>query len=857
MERLVNSADGLRAVKALTRDDRGGYPGMGGATSNLGMGQSMGFKNLRFADRLRSAPAHDIYRSTHVCFGGTGAVGGTTLIKMLDIIEEMMTLKAPRPGEIPVLVATGRTKAERKGFHDRVRRFLESRAGGTVQLTPYSGGWLTPSGILLSLADFDIAPFPSLSGIKDTPEHDRPHFVHEALRAVGIDPNGPHRFEELRAAVGKARPFRAFLEALRLPSQRPDGSRPFRSVLVGIPLPSLVAYTEDWEAAGAYLGGFAGEQIEALKSAFEGAVRDDLAAVRDELADELIVAHTTSVGGMYDEVMGPKGEPKRSIRLGFSHSARDQRLIEKQRSAERLTREYAGSNVKVFITAAAIGVDDVLIRQEVPIHRAAKAQLRDVAATLPDPAIAREDASAVRGAARRGGAIPAPHAQVRIFRPWAVALDNPEPEPIPFARVPAAGRPVKGDLLRPAYAVRSGENGVFTVANADALYRVMRVASASELALVLATVALFGDDPQHPFFKENVCYYTETDNSRQVAAFLDQPPLRHMQLSGLEPMALQDLGSAKHQGELHTLGLLILLHRLRTLDVDAIPPYVDAERFDARAFFEQHSRPLTFEDVDAWELESLTGELRTLVTAEKAEDLDSLTRARSSHDDLLFAEKRKARLKILAEVLRSVWAVPSLGSPIVYEHEGIAWLRTGFYLAPIERVLTSTGDISAWLRRRVAEGPGNTYEDVRDFNLCVGGFIDLRAHAIVCTSKTDEVDLAGKITRVRDEPSLRAALARIRPYDFFATCGLLAVLFRLRALYGVLKESMIELGTLHEFRWQMPRDENGHLLVLPGAVEALRMVSEGLEKTTGTERADGIWGYERRHAPNRLAELDL
>ena len=66
-------------------------------------------------------------------------------------------------------------------------------------------------------------------------------------------------------------------------------------------------------------------------------------------------------------------------------------------------------------------------------------------------------------------------------------------------------------------------------------------------------------------------------------------------------------------------------------------------------------------------------------------------------------------------------------------------------------------------------------------------------------------------------------------------------------------QAMAELGTLHEFRWQMPRDINGHILLIPGAVEALRMVAEGLEKTTGTERLDGIWGYERRPVPERRA----
>src|SRR5205823_10761175 len=98
-------------------------------------------------------------------------------------------------------------------------------------------------------------------------------------------------------------------------------------------------------------------------------------------------------------------------------------------------------------------------------------------------------------------------------------------------------------------------------------------------------------------------------------------------------------------------------------------------------------------------------------------------------------------------------------------------------------------------------------------------------------------------------------LRSIEPYSFFATCGLLAVTFRLRALYGLLRESMLELGSLHEFRWHMRRDEAGHILVVPGVVEALRMASEGLEKTTGTERLDGSWGYERRPVPDRRGQI--
>jgi len=42
---------------------------------------------------------------------------------------------------------------------------------------------------------------------------------------------------------------------------------------------------------------------------------------------------------------------------------------------------------------------------------------------------------------------------------------------------------------------------------------------------------------------------------------------------------------------------------------------------------------------------------------------------------------------------------------------------------------------------------------------------------------------------------------------------------------------------------------------VPGVVEALRMVAEGQEKTTGTEWLDGMWGYERRLPRQRVDEI--
>jgi hypothetical protein len=300
---------------------------------------------------------------------------------------------------------------------------------------------------------------------------------------------------------------------------------------------------------------------------------------------------------------------------------------------------------------------------------------------------------------------------------------------------------------------------------------------------------------------------------------------------------------------MHTLALLILLHRLRTLDVDAIDPYVDPEAFDARSFFRERSRTLRFEDVAQWDFEELSRDLTMLVAAETTDELLSLTPPRR-HE--LFPRRLQALHRVLDEVLRAVWLPPSLGSPILYERDGRSWLRSGYYVAPIDLLVTDNDSVQEWLRQAHRES-GNpcSFEDFRDYHIAVGGFVDLRPHAIVCTAKSDREDLSGSVVTMSDEDALRRHIRGIEPYAFFSTAGLLAVWYRLRALYDLLMEAMIELGSLHEFRWQMPRDAAGHLIVMPGVVEAMRMVAEGLEKSTGTERLDGVWGYERRLPPDR------
>jgi hypothetical protein len=790
----------------------------------------VGFKRERLGPRLvEAARSGDRYRDAHMFLGGTGAVGGTALLQLLSLYEEMFSTSPPGPDDVPVLVATGTNRDEIASFTRRLFRLVESRHGSDRLPMRVRSGYLTTSGVFVALERFQVAPLPGVERIGSVPSEGRGEAVREVLAALGVPAGAGAEaaVDMLRRVIEESRPFSRFLDRYRREHLQDRGIESFRSVLVGIPIPTLVAYQQgELLDLAAHVDGLTREHVESLKETFIRTLRDDLATVQASMADTVMVAHTTGVGGMDDDRPGAPGS-RPSIRLGFAHAAQDRALGEKALRAGDLTELYASAGIKVLITAAAIGIDEVRVHEEVPLHRDLRAVLFDA------PTVVFPGSKEAQPTPSAGAPTIRPARQVlRVSPPLEVPFDDPPGGPVTFER---------GEPIVPSYVIRSGENGFFSVANADALYRLMRVASASELGLMLATVGLLGEDRLRPWFPDNVCYYTETDNSREVFDFLRQPALAASQLSGLDPMALQDLGSAKHQGELHTLGLLILLHRLRTLDVDAIDPYVDLDGFDPARFMVEHSRTLTFEDVAAWEFGELARDMTTLVSADRAEDLLALTPPREHG---LFPRRRQAVRRVLDRAVRAAWTVPSLGSPVVFDRDGRSWLRTGYFVAPLDLLVTERDAVARWLRERhsAVPGAGSSLDDVVGYHLAVGGFVDLRPHAIVCDVRTDE-------------ESLRKHLFDLEPYSFFSTCGLLAVWFRLRALYGFLREAMLELGTLHEFRWTMPRDASGHIVLVPGIVEALRMVSEGLEKTTGTERLDGMWGYERRDVPDRRGEI--
>ena len=787
----------------------------------------MRFKKSRFGPRLvAAARSGNHYRDVHVFIGGTGAVGGAAAMQMVSMLEEMMTINPPASvDDVPVLIVTGRTDDEVHSFESRLKRFTRTRWGAGVAPRHFEHGFLSPGGVYIAVSKFELKPIPGLEIVTDADVHSRAQAVDEFLRIAGVGREMPkdQLGDALMRYVRSSRPITSFLED-RLARLRDYGPKPFRSVLLGFPLPSILAYQTGGLTVVAKELGLDDGFIGSVKDAFESTFADDLAAVDQAWGARVLVAHTTGVGGMYDET--PDGDT--SLRLGFAHAARDEFLRNKHHEAVHLTEKYAQRGVLMLVTAAAIGIDEVRMRERIPLHGGIVKALRDAPLEL------------FRGARER-------RQFIQVFKPTTVHLDVPDggaqkkqPKPLHFKR---------GEELRPEYAIRSGENGFFSVANADALYRVMKVASVSELGHVLCTVGLLGDDPNVPWFERGICYYTESDNSRAVFDFLYQPNLLDVQLSGVEPMALQDLGSAKHQAELHTLSLLMLLHRLRTLDVEAIEEYPDPS-FNAKRFLLENSRALTFRDVEQWDIDELASDLRVLVTADKPGQLLPL---KPLIDPNQFGGRDEAHMAVLKVVLDAVFAVTSLGSPIVIEDDrGDAIVRTGYWVAPFGDIVTDDDS----LRRMFATAfekaaPACTLREFGAFQMAVNGFVDLRPHAVVSSAKLPGEIKDGVVTIHRDTKSMMDRLESIEPYTFFATCGLLAVVHRLRALGAMLSQARTDLGTMQDWVWTMMRDARGHTFVVPGVVEAMRMMSESQEKTTGTEWLDGIWGYARRMPAER------
>src|SRR5688572_13960775 len=369
----------------------------------------MHFKKTRFGPRLvAAARSGRHYRDVHVFIGGTGAVGGAAALQMVAMFEEMMAIEPPSsPDDVPVLVVTGRSDDEVHTFESRLKRFSRTRWGAGTTPRHFENGFLTPGGVYVAVSKFELKPVPGLEIVTDADVQSRAKAVDEFLEVARVDRGSVA--ESLMQYVRGSRPITSFLEDRKM-RLRDYGDKPFRSVLLGFPLPSILAYQTGGLGVVASALGLGAEFTARIKDAFESTFADDLVAVRENWGARVLVAHTTGVGGMYDET--PDGVT--SLRLGFAHAARDEFLRQKHIEAEHLTHKYARRGILMLVTAAAIGIDEVRMREPIPLHGGIVKALRDAKHEL------------FRGARERKQFI-------RVFKPITLPLiPSPSPRELHF-----------------------------------------------------------------------------------------------------------------------------------------------------------------------------------------------------------------------------------------------------------------------------------------------------------------------------------------------------------------------------------------------------------------------------------------
>src|SRR5580765_4942519 len=202
----------------------------------------MGFNHERLGPRLvEAARSGDRYRDVHVVLGGTGAVGGTAILQLLSLYEEMFAVAAPREDDVPVLVATGALPEEIGAFTRRLFRYVESVHGNDGVPQRVRRGYLTRSGVFVALERFTVATLPGLEAVVAAEPATRAAASEAFLAPLGVAPGGPPGavFDALASAIELARPFTGFLEGYRSRHLERLGVTRYRSVTLGIPIPSL------------------------------------------------------------------------------------------------------------------------------------------------------------------------------------------------------------------------------------------------------------------------------------------------------------------------------------------------------------------------------------------------------------------------------------------------------------------------------------------------------------------------------------------------------------------------------------------------------------------------------------------
>ena len=800
------------------------------------------FESLEHLLSNRLLPGGSRHPIRFVIYGGTGAVGGAAVMELCRLILMSASLRQRAlQGEI---YATGMSDKEITKFVSRL--YLALGDDHEIEKVVPRRHYRVDGKIDLhfSILQLEIP--------QDLPDHVRRRKESQGA-AFDLEVTLADYFQK------QACPFLEFVRDLGEESL-------LHAVVVSIPLPSVATYTLVAIDRLADEEGLDHPTKQRIKKSYLKTFVRGLAVIQQSHARHVVIAHTTAVGGMY-RVDGGQSE----IRLGFAHSALGKKLVDKKYFADELTQLYVDQGFDVLVTAAAIGIDAVEFRCRLPADRAVKAALQmrarqvDRAAVHPgdldDPHILLYPFENLPLELEDPGTAEAPEASAAP--PEAVEAeekansageDDPIAEEAQFVEVskPEVERDRilefgAGKELLVDAAIRSGENGLFSVANCVALYNVMKVAIPEELAMVLVRHALFGPERRHDWFFDKICYYTETENSYFALRLLDNyPQLIRAHHGALAPQAYQALGSATHQARLHELGLLMLCLRLRELSQKfaGIPEQELADALtDLDGFLWRHTRIPSFEDLQGLDAQVLANLLGRLCEVDSMEDAGVFLGYDPRQKGLREPGREKFLARLATSIGRYLQTITSLGIPIVYRNrDGQDRMLLGPYVAPLDRAVARGLDLDrAWRER--AKRHGVNFETVRDWTIVNNGFIDLRPHGLATSAKEPGSGLAGNVHRFETADEVGHWVDDLQEGAYFTTCGLAALELRLGRLHKEVSQRKLELGTHETWKHLFKRDLDGRHLLSPGLVETVRMYTEGLGKVTGTEALWPRWGY--------------
>ncbi|MCP3958225.1 MAG: hypothetical protein GY719_10270 [bacterium] len=741
-----------------------------------------------------------------VVFGGTGAVGGASVLELCRMILMSKTLRQPPlRGEI---YATGMADKDVSQFARRLYLAL----GDEVEIEKIEPRrhYRLDGRIDLKFALLQLQV---------------PRDLEQRLDSERVESGSKADLERALGEYFAAQecPFQRFVEDL--------DTDLLHAVLVAIPLPSVATYTLGAIDRLLTERGIDHAAQQRVKKSYLRTFIGGLAVIQQRHARHVVIAHTTAVGGMY-RVDGGKPE----IRLGFAHSALGNKLVDKKYFAEELTQLYLDHGFDVLEAAAAIGIDAVELRERVPLDRAVNRALAARFATAESPPVPAGDLES---------------AHILLYPSHSLPLAASEGDGESLAREPLAGEPLQfggGKELIVDAAIRSGENGIFSVGNCVALYHVMKVAIPEELAMVLVRHAVFGPERRRDWFQDKFSYYTQTENSHFALKLLDSyPQLIRAHHGVFAVQAYQALGSATHQARMHELGLLLLVLRLLELGekfADISEDDLVQGLSDLDDFFWSHTRIPCFEDLeglDAVRLASLFGQLCEIDSMESAGRF-------LGYDPRHQGRRQPGRERFLARLAtrigRYLQTVTSLGIPIIYRDPvgGDDRMLVGPYVAPLETGIAATGDVHrAW--RSLAEEHGLPFEVARDWVIANNGFVDLRPLAIGSAAKGPGPGLRERVQACSSREELVAWLESLPAGSYFTTCGTIALQLRLTRLSREVRGRKLQLGTRETWKHLFRVGTHGRHLISPGLVETVRLYTEGLGKITGTEALWPSWGY--------------